>query len=84
MMPSDHRHRLEKLESAASRANEPPPEIILRIVERIGDELVVSDQFRMGENGRPVLTIATGVPRHPSHRREYYAIPRHRRTTADR
>jgi hypothetical protein len=80
-MPSDHRRRLEKLEIAANRANEPPPMIIIRIVERIGDELVVSDQFRMGDNGRPVLTIATGVPRHPSHRRESYPIPRQRRIT---
>jgi hypothetical protein len=78
-MAPDHRRRLEKLESAASRANGPPPEIIIRIVEKIDGEIVVGDQYRL-ENGEPVLLIATGVPRHPSHRRVPYAIPRPRRT----
>jgi hypothetical protein len=78
----DHRRRLEKLESAASRANGPPREIIIQIVEKIDGEIVVGEQYRM-ENGHPVLLIATGVPRHPSHRCEAYAIPRHPRITTD-
>jgi hypothetical protein len=67
-MASNHRRRIEKLEAATTRANEPPPMIIIRVVERIDGDLVVGEQFRMDANGRPVLLIATGVPRHPSKR----------------
>ena len=65
-MASDHQRRLEKLESAANLANRVPPEIIIRIVERIDGELVVGERYRMGVSGRYVLQVDTGVPRDPS------------------
>ncbi len=63
-MTNDHRRRLEKLEAATSGANE-PLEVEYQIVERIDGELVKGELYRMSPDGKRLVIIATGDPRHP-------------------